>query len=75
VEALGAAIAGIFSVVQPELFVISGGMAAAGGDFLPRVRRAARERVFEAYRKRVVIVRGKLGADAGWIGAALLAGK
>jgi len=73
VAALGAAIAGVFSVVQPERFVISGGMAGAGGDFLARVRRAARERVFEAYRRNLVIVRGALGDSAGWIGAALLA--
>ena len=75
VAALGAAIAGVFNVLQPERFVISGGMAAAGAGFLARVRRAARDRVFEAYRKKLVIVRGTLGDKAGWIGAALLAAK
>ncbi|HTF55920.1 MAG TPA: ROK family protein [Planctomycetota bacterium] len=73
VAALGAAIAGVFNVLQPERFVISGGMAEAGAGFLERVRRAARERVFGAYRKNLVIVRGLLGNDAGWIGGALLA--
>ena len=75
VAALGAAVAGVFNVLQPERFVISGGMAAAGAGFLVRVRRAARDRVFEAYRKKLVIVRGTLGDKAGWIGAALLAAK
>jgi glucokinase len=73
VAALAAAIAGVFNVLQPERFVISGGMAVAGAGFLGRVRRAARERVFEDYRRRLVIVPGKLGSNAGWIGAALLA--
>jgi glucokinase len=73
VAALGAAIAGVFNVLQPERFVISGGMAGAGAGFLARVRRAARAGVFEAYRGKLVIVRGALGDSAGWIGAALLA--
>lgn len=72
-DALGSGIAMVFNALQPERFVLAGGMALAGGDFLAAVRRAARSRIFAAYRKDLAIVLATLGNDAGWIGAALVA--
>jgi glucokinase len=68
--ALGAAIGGLMHAIEPDVFVVSGGIAAAGPFLLNRVRRAARARVFASFHPR--IVPGKLGVDAGWIGASLL---
>jgi len=73
VEALGIAIGGVFSVLQPERFVLAGGMAMAGPKFLAAVRRDAASRVFAEYRRNLDIVLATLGNDAGWIGAALVA--
>lgn len=69
-DALGAAIAGLAHAIEPDLFVVSGGIASAGPFLLNRIRRAAKARVFPSFRVR--IVPGKLGVDAGWIGASLL---
>ncbi|HKS16710.1 MAG TPA: ROK family protein, partial [Planctomycetota bacterium] len=72
-EALGSGIAMVFNAVQPERFVLAGGMALAGHGFLAAVRRAAAARIFAAYRGDLDIVLATLGNDAGWIGAALVA--
>ena len=71
-EALGSGIALVFNALQPERFVLAGGMALAGHGFLAAVRRAAAARIFAAYRGDLEIVLAQLGADAGWIGAALV---
>lgn len=72
---LGTALAGIVHTLEPERIVLSGGMASAGGTLLKRVRAHTRARVFRSFRRRVKIVRGRLGPDAGWIGAAMLVGR
>ena len=72
VAALGAAIGGWMHALEPDVFVIGGGIASAGPILFDRIRRAARARVFASFRPRLRIVRGRLGNDAGWIGASLL---
>ncbi|HZN63346.1 MAG TPA: ROK family protein [Planctomycetota bacterium] len=72
-EALGSGIAMVFNAIQPERFVLAGGMALAGPGFLTAVRRAAADRIFAAYRRNLDIVLATLGTDAGWIGAAMVA--
>jgi glucokinase len=73
VEALGIGIALVFNAVQPDRFVLAGGMASAGPRFLAAVRRAARARIFDAYDEDLKVVAATLGTDAGWIGAGLVA--
>ena len=73
-DALGTGIATVFSAIQPARFVIAGGMASAGAGFLEAIRRAARARIFPEYHRDLDIVRATLGNEAGWIGAALVAG-
>lgn len=71
-EALAIALATYVTLLDPELVVIGGGMAAAGGEllFAPlRERLRARLRLVAPPR----VVPALLGAEAGWRGAAILA--
>jgi len=66
---LGIGIATMLHVLHPDVVVISGGMAAGAG-LIAGARAEVRRRVFPMYLKGLRIVRGSLGDDAGWIGAA-----
>ena len=70
---LGAGIASLVNIFNPELVVIGGGFSAAG-DFLfePARKLVAREALSPA-RELVRIVRGELGTAAGLVGAGLVA--
>ncbi|HET7690267.1 MAG TPA: ROK family protein [Nocardioidaceae bacterium] len=71
---LGVGLGSLVSVLDPELIVIGGGLAAEGELFLDATRRALAESVTgAAYRTLPPIVAAELGADAGWRGAADLA--
>lgn len=70
--ALGLAIAGLVNVLNPEVVVIGGGLAASWDLFIERLRRTLYERAFRRPAERVKIVRAELGDDAGVIGAASL---
>lgn len=72
-DALAAAAADILEIVQPEMIVLGGGMAAAGDLLLDRVRVGVRKRVYASSLEPVRIELSLLGRDAGWIGAALWA--
>lgn len=67
---LGTAIASIVHIIEPELIIISGGLAQAGDILLKPVREETRKRIFTQFARKVKIVKGKLGEDAGIIGAA-----
>jgi glucokinase len=69
---LGIGITSIIHILHPEVIVLSGGMAAGRG-LLQKVRTEVRRRVFPFFLKGLRIVRGRLGDDAGWIGAAMVA--
>ena len=68
---IGVAIADIQKLLDPEVFVIGGGVAAVGDYFFAGVDRAAQE--YGAAFAPVIIRRAQLAADAGVIGAALSA--
>ncbi len=73
-KALGAAIANALTLMPVPMVVLGGGLAEAlGDDLLKRVRPAFEACVFPAELQKTKIVVGKLGDDAGPIGAALLA--
>jgi glucokinase len=74
-DALGAAAAATIHVLQPEVVVLGGGMAAAGEPLLAAVRDGVRRRVRRAWLERTRVELGALGGDAGWIGAALWAAR
>ena len=73
-RSLGAAIASLVNVFDPELVVVGGGFGAAAGDLvLEPAREAARaDSIFPANRG-VRIVPAELGSEAGLVGAGLVA--
>lgn len=73
-SSLGAAIASLVNIFDPELVAIGGGFGAAAGDLLLEPARASAraDAIFPANRG-VRIVAAELGADAGLVGAGLVA--
>ncbi|MBR3146969.1 MAG: ROK family protein [Eubacterium sp.] len=68
-ETLGTGLAAVSSVIDPDVFIIGGGVAGAGDFLLTRVEKYYRETVFHASHNtgfRLAV----LGNDAGMIGAA-----
>jgi glucokinase len=70
-DGLAAGVANVIHVMQPDVVVLAGGMAAAGDALSSRVRAGVARRVRAAWLEGVRIECSKLGGDAGWIGAAL----
>ncbi len=70
-RALGIAIAGLAHTINPSVVVIAGGMSKAGSFYLEKIRAEARTRMYKQCALDIVL--GKLGENAGMIGAALWA--
>jgi glucokinase len=70
---LGVGIATYVNVFEPERFAIGGGLSRASHLFLDRAVREAESRALPALWKRVTIALAEGGADAGVIGAGVLA--
>ena len=70
---LGTAIAGYVNVFQPHELVIGGGLSRASDLYLDRAVREAGSRALPALWKRVTVSLARGGADAGVIGAGVLA--
>jgi glucokinase len=71
---LGYGAANLVSLFDPEIIVLTGGLAQASDLFLDALRRAMKERAQPISGKRVRVVKSKLGADANLLGVARLAG-
>lgn len=70
---LGIGIANLVNILDPEAIVIGGGIAGASEFFLPETKKMVKKFVISPKsRKNVKIVVGKLGENAGAIGAAAL---
>jgi glucokinase len=69
--ALGIALASATMLLDPELFVLGGGLAAAGGALLDPVREELTGRL--AWRPAPAVVLSTCGSRAGQLGAAILA--
>jgi len=69
---LGVALTSFANTFEPEVFVIGGGVIAAGDLLLDPARRVLAERALPPM-KRIPVVAAELGADAGMIGAAAMA--
>ncbi len=67
---LGMAIADLINVLNPEIVVLTGGVASAWDAFITPTLDEMLKRAFRQPAERVKIVRGKLGDDAGILGAA-----
>lgn len=69
---LGAGIASLVNLLEPELIVVGGGFAAAGGLLLDPARLVLARDGLTPGRDTVRIVLAELGPDAGLVGAALV---
>lgn len=72
---LGYGVANLVSLFDPEIVVISGGMAGAADLFLPQLRQTMLERTQPIAAKQVRVEISKLGGDANLLGCARLAWK
>ncbi len=70
---LGLGLASAAALVDPEVIIIGGGLAAAGELLLQPVRRAFRNQTIRPLIRGAPIVKARLGNTAGAVGAALLA--
>jgi glucokinase len=70
---LGVGIAGFVNVFEPEQILVGGGLSRAAGLFIQRAREEAASRALPALWERVTVDLARGGADAGVIGAGLLA--
>jgi glucokinase len=71
--ALGAAIAHLVNVLDPQAIVIGGGLGLAGGRYRAQLEELLRSHIYSDHHRDVPLLNAELGADAGWIGAALAA--
>ncbi len=69
---LGVALTSFANIFEPEVFVIGGGVIAAGDLLLEPARRVLAERALPPMKK-IPVIAAELGADAGMIGAAAMA--
>jgi glucokinase len=71
---LGLGIANVINLLDPEVVVIGGGVAAGAGDLLfEEVREVVARRCMPSLARRVPILPAALGPDVGLVGAACLA--
>ncbi len=71
---LGAAIASLANIFDPELVVVGGGFGAAAGDLvLEPARAAVRREAIRPARTALRVVPAELGSEAGLVGAGLVA--
>ena len=70
---LGSGIGSLVNIFDPELVVVGGGFGAAGDLVLEPAREVMRREALEPARDSVRVVPAKLGAEAGVVGAALVA--
>jgi len=69
---LGIAFANIVNIIDPETIIIGGGLVESSNLFLKEAQKIMREHIFTPEAQKIKIEKGKLGAHAGAIGAALL---
>jgi glucokinase len=74
-EAFGRGLADLVAILDPDVIVVGGGMAAIGEEFLGPARRTlAREASGGARRRPTPVLVAEFGPAAGIVGAALMAG-
>ena len=69
---LGISLANVVNILDPELIIVGGGVIESSDLFLSRTKKIMREYIKSPESKVIKIVKSKLGANAGAIGAALL---
>lgn len=69
---LGAGLAGVVNLINPDVVVIGGGIADGGAGFVESVSAEIRKRAFSTATEFLRVARASLGNDAGFIGAGIL---
>lgn len=69
---LGVTLSNIVNIIDPELIIIGGGVVESSNLFISTTKKIMRQYIKHDETKKIRIVKGKLGANAGAIGAALL---
>lgn len=69
---LGVTLANIVNIIDPELIIIGGGVVESSNLFISTTKKTMRQYIRDSETKKIKIIKGKLGASAGAIGAALL---
>ena len=70
---LGVTLANIANILAPEAIVLGGGVLDSSELFLSHAKKVMREHIVSSeVRKRMKVIKGKVGKNAGAIGAALL---
>ncbi len=72
-EYVGAGLASIINIFNPELIIVGGGLSEAGEEYIQKIDKAAKQRSMENSRENVQIKAALLGNKAGLLGAAALA--
>src|SRR4051812_15816476 len=72
-RSLGAGLASVVNIFEPEVIVIGGGASAAGDLLLEPAREVVAQRALRPSRDHVRIVPAALGEDAGMVGAGIFA--
>ena len=70
---IGAALANLVWLLNPNCIILGGGMAQAGELIFEPIRKSLASRTMPEYVKDLLIIPAELGSDAGVIGAAALA--
>lgn len=69
---LGIAFANIVNLIDPEIFIVGGSVVESSDLFFSKIKKTMRAYVMHPEAKKIKIIKGKLGQEAGAIGAALL---
>ena len=72
-EALGAAVAQLVNVLDPEAVVLGGGLGMVGGVYRKSLERALRTYVWSPHHREAPLVSAEMGVESGFIGAAIAA--
>lgn len=70
-RALGAAIGQLVNIADPEIVIVGGGLGLASGRYWDAMDRSLRTYVWSDQHREIPLLKAELGADAGWIGAAI----
>jgi len=75
IKMIGAGLASLVNIFNPQRIIIGGGLSEAGQWFIDQIAAEVEKRAMQESFKSVEIVPAKLGNKAGWLGAAALAWK
>ncbi len=70
---LGAGIASVANIIDPEIIIIGGGLAEAGTEFIQRIEQVVKQYTLKPIARKSKVVKAELNLDAGIVGAILLA--